>query len=82
MTLNKLLKRLLRLQKSGCGRMRVCVNKETLWDGNGAYTVCDLESADWEMVDFLDDDGFLQYDSRGHGKHLKLVVLSGETKRG
>lgn len=72
MTLNALLKKLQKLQDAGHGRLPVTVNKESLWDGNGTFVICDVDTAEVKHVEKVDEDGFLT------GRGEWNVILEGK----
>jgi len=58
------------------GRARVCVDKSSLWDGNGTFVICDLAAAKIDHIPIVDGDGFhLEYKD-GTEKLRRCFVLS------
>ncbi len=50
MTLSRLIKNLQLLEMKHGGRVTVCVNKDTFWDGNQSWELCDLLHARYEYA--------------------------------
>lgn len=78
MTLNKFIKRLQSLADSGHGLDKVCVNRDTLFDGNGSWSVCDVASADSEFVRVVDVDGFGVINKDGSERARRCIVITGD----
>jgi hypothetical protein len=80
MTLDALIKALLKMQAKGYGHAKVTCDKSTLFDGNGCWEVCDIRSVKPERVVQSDGDGSTKLNRNGT-EHTRLcVVFSGEAK--
>ncbi len=77
MTLNKLIKRLLELQKQNLGRSQVLADKDTLSDGNGCWNCCGIKSADGDQVFLSDGDGGAALTKDGRERYRWAVLLKG-----
>lgn len=77
MTLNRLIKELQKLRANGEGRSHVAVNKESLWDGNNTFVICDVKSVEAMTVNIADDDGVMAVTSKGVERTRRCVVLKG-----
>lgn len=51
LTLSAFIKRLQKLEAAGHGRAKVGVDRESLWDGNGTFTICEITGAKFELVE-------------------------------
>ena len=77
MTLSKLIKLLSALEAQGHGRKPVAVDKDSLWDGNGTFSICDVKSAEVVFVSLVDGDGFLQITKAGYERGTERVIIKG-----
>lgn len=77
MTLNKLAKMIQRLIDEGHGRENVCVDKDSLFDGNNSWSVCRIESLQSECVHVADDDGGTAINKDGSERMMQCVILKG-----
>ena len=73
MTLNKLLKVLTKLSDQGMGKCQVVVDKQSLWDGNGTFNVCEVDGASSIIMNICDGDGFHIENKRG-GERLRDAI--------
>lgn len=76
-TLSALIKQLQKLEAAGHGRAKVAVDKESFWDGNGTFQICDVTGARASVVNLSDGYGFIEVDSRGQEKCRRMIVLDG-----
>jgi hypothetical protein len=76
MTLNRLKKLVDAEVARGNGRVRVCVDKSSLWDGNGTFEICDLAEAQIMHIPIVDGDGFHETHKDGTEKLRRCFVLS------
>ena len=77
MTLNAFIKRLQDLAGKGWGRASVAVNRDSLFDGNGTWNICDIEAAGAEMISICDGDGFHVENKDGSERTRATVILKG-----
>lgn len=73
MTVAKLIKMLEKLPP----RAKVVVDKESLWDGNGTFTISNVESLEYEFVNLCDGDGFTEFRKDGSEKGSFQAILKG-----
>lgn len=77
MTIAKLKKLIDAAIESGTSpRTPVCVDKSTLWDGNGTFTICDVSVGEVQCISVVDGDGFHQELSDGSEKVRLCFILS------
>lgn len=76
-TLDKFIKSLEALRETFGGRIRVTVDKDSLNDGNGSWSICDVEGAILEVVPQSDDDGAVIVNADGSQRTRKCVVITG-----
>ncbi len=81
MTVSKLIKLLQAIERKGHGRATICVEKDTLWDGNGTFELCDVSKVVHEITPMSDDDGFTRLTKRGQEVTRNSVVLIGANGR-
>ena len=81
MTLNKLIRELLELQSAGHGRDKVTVDKDSLWDGNDTFSICEINSASRLWIRIVDGDGAAIILKDGSEKQKRCIVLSGESTK-
>ena len=77
MTLNRLIIELQKLQIRGEGRSFVTVDKESLWDGNDSWVICDVKSVEAKTVNIADDDGGMAVTSKGYERTKRCIVFKG-----
>lgn len=60
-------------------RAKIFVDTDTLWTGNGTFTINPIEFADYEWCAKGDGDGFIEYrkDGTEKGSHICLLKGSG-----
>jgi hypothetical protein len=80
-TIGRLIRELTALAAKHGNRVDVCVDKGSLWDGNGTFEICRLKSAAFKIVEIADGDGFMQYNKDGSERTERNIILSGETLR-
>lgn len=80
MTLDALITKLQALQKKGHGRYTVVVDKESLWDGNGTFVCCNVNSLEAELINVADGDGFSAMNKDGSERMMRAIILSGKMK--
>lgn len=74
MTVGKLEKILASIKNK---RMKISVEKDTLWDGNGCFQICHVDKAEEQYVPLADDDGFMAYTKAGVERGSIQLVLKG-----
>lgn len=77
MTVSKLIKLLQSIQDKHGPRTQVVVGKETLWDGNGTFNVCDVHDAVPDFVRLCDGDGFTEVTKRGFVRGSVKAIIRG-----
>jgi hypothetical protein len=77
LTVNQLAKMLNKLVEQGKGRLHVAAVKDTLADGNGTFSVCEIHKAEVEQVNICDDDGFMEVNKDGSERTRQIFVLRG-----
>lgn len=58
-------------------RTKVTVEKDTLFDGNGCFQICNLDKASIQWVPLADADGFRAYTKAGVERGSVQLVLKG-----
>ncbi len=77
-TLGSLLKRLEALRDAGTNtKLPILIDKDSLCDGNGTYTLCECLSAQHENHEVCDGDGFLAQRKDGSARRRQAVVIMG-----
>ncbi len=79
MTLSRLIKELQKLEAEH-GRCKVCVDKNTLYDGNETFSVCRIKSVQSQWVYNASDDGGVKYNKDGTESGSTTIVLCGESQ--
>lgn len=59
-------------------RMKVIVDKASLFDGYGSWSCCDIADAETEFVPLCDGDGFQEYRKNGQERGSVQLLLKGE----
>ena len=77
MTLNALIKELEKLRDKGHGRCKISVDKSSLWDGNGCFDICDIKTADREIINVGEGDGGIAVTSKGVERLVDVIILRG-----
>lgn len=77
MTLNAFIKALEKIRDKGHGRCKVAVDKDSLWDGNGCFNICDVNAAEYCVINVADDDGGIACDSKGVERMTRAIVIRG-----
>jgi hypothetical protein len=77
MTIDALAKRLKTEQDKGLGRLDVLVDKESLFDGRGAWQNCEIKDSSLECIYVGDGDGFIAKNKDGIEKTKTCLILSG-----
>ncbi len=77
MQLRKLIRLLKNLERKGYGRREVLVEKDTLNDGNGCFTMCPIDGALVQSVYNADDDGGIAMTNRGVEIERDCIVIYG-----
>ena len=80
MTLDRLIKELQKLQAVGLGRKPVSVDKDSLYDGNESYAICDVNSLRHAWVALANEDGGVAYRADGVERGGVRIILSGDTR--
>jgi hypothetical protein len=75
MTVGKLEKILAEIKDK---RMKVTVDKFTLWDGNATFNICELDKAEPMWVGLADGDGFRMHTKKGVERGSVQLVLKGD----
>jgi hypothetical protein len=77
MRLTTFIKRLQALEAAGHGRAKMVVDKDTLWDGNGVFNICDVHSVGNDWINEADGDGGLIENRDGTERGRTCIVISG-----
>lgn len=77
MNLSRFIRELQKLENDGWGRAAIGVNKNTLNDGNGTFSICDIVKVEAELVGQVDGDGFAIYNKTGSERSRKTIILKG-----
>ena len=74
MTVGKLEKILAQIKNK---RTKILVDKESLWDGNGTFTLCTVDEAKEDWVRLCDGDGFGLTTAKGEERGSFHLILKG-----
>lgn len=74
MTVGKLEKILSKIKNK---RMQIVVDKESLWDGNGTFTICSIKDVNEDWVRLCDGDGYGVFTSKGQERGSWQLILKG-----
>ncbi len=77
MTVSKLKKLLEQIESKGNGRAQVCVDKGSLHDGNGTWGICEVNSAEVQVVNIVDGDGWMATRKDGSERTKTCLVICG-----
>lgn len=76
MTIGKLIKELEEIAKRHGSKVQACADTQTLRETcNDAWNVVRITKVDFAHVSAVDGDGRTFYDSRGHERTFRCVVL-------
>lgn len=76
MTITKLIKRLEALRAKH-GNVKVCVDHDSLWTGNGTFNICDVSGIDVSSIRIADGDGFTVINKDGSERERTCAVIKG-----
>jgi len=78
LTLGRLIKELTALKSKGLSdSIQVCVDKTTLFDGNGTFNACNLNDVEHTYVNIVDGDGFTIENKNGSERIRSTILLKG-----
>jgi hypothetical protein len=76
MTINQLIKQLVKLRDEHGKTIRICADTNSLRRScNDTWSVIDVSEAEFEVIELVDGDGFKEYRKDGTERMQRCIVL-------